>query len=527
MMLEFESILDTPVETLDPQVWAKTEDGGYEMTVGARHAIQTAVDYISKVFSLVNPSVRITGSICSNQYTETSDIDVHISFTGLSERNSDELNKALRADFDENYKDMHHHDEYYIGEHPIEVYFQPNPYQDLMSVGCYDFIQNMWLVGPSFKPLDFDPYSEFYSEDMKYVKDIIEDIRNTILQCYEIATVIKGSSDGKFKDEEILELKKKLEFGVQVYQQARQCRKVYSSPTSVEDALQKRESKKWKIADSAFKLMDKFGYLRILKNFSKMLDKEDKLSGEDLAEWTVNIVKQTINVNESVDESMSSFGKYIMIAALLAIPGLLPQEALAKGLTKIPQSEMSLYSPDVQTTIKAASTSQKKYGGYTEVEVVNMIARTLYVEGHSQGTDGRKAILSTILNRSGGNMEYVPAVIREKKAYSCWNKMTDDDWKNFKYKIPTKGTMSVIGNNSNRKIWNECNKLAMELVNGKFKSTIGNRNSYMNPKTADPENVRTWGKKLDLEIKSHKFGYLKEHDPKYVYPGTMNPRTTK
>ena len=45
-------------------------------------------------------------------------------------------------------------------------------------------------------------------------------------------------------------------------------RKVYSSPESLEQALQYRASKKWKVADATFKLMDKFGYLAILKKYS-------------------------------------------------------------------------------------------------------------------------------------------------------------------------------------------------------------------------------------------------------------------
>lgn len=46
---------------------------------------------------------------------------------------------------------------------------------------------------------------------------------------------------------------------------AKETRKAYSDPVSKEDALEKRTSRKWKVADSAFKLLDKFGYLSILK----------------------------------------------------------------------------------------------------------------------------------------------------------------------------------------------------------------------------------------------------------------------
>ena len=138
-MIEFESILDRPREGLDPVVWKDAGDGKFVLTDDARSKVQTLVDWVNGTFGLKDTSVRITGSITSNQYSDDSDIDVHISFTGLTNDNSDEMNKALRAEFDENFKDLHT-DSIGIGGHPLEVYFQANPFQDLMSVGCYDFV---------------------------------------------------------------------------------------------------------------------------------------------------------------------------------------------------------------------------------------------------------------------------------------------------------------------------------------------------------------------------------------------------
>ena len=99
--------------------------------------------------------------------------------------------------------------------------------------------------------------------------------------------------------------------------------------------------------------------------------------------------------------------------------------------------------------------------------------------------------------------------------------MKSQNWKNFVYKSPK----DVAGNPGNQKIWNECVELAIQFYKGEFKSTIGNRNSYMNLKKADKKNRDSWGKKLDKKINNHSFGYFKEHDPKYVIPGTMIARS--
>lgn len=210
----------------------------------------------------------------------------------------------------------------------------------------------MWLVGPELKPLDFDPYSEFYSDDMEYAKEVIQDIRNTILECYETALVIQNSSDGKFKDDEFKFLKEKISEAVKIFESAKQCRKVFSSPKSVEDALRKRQSRKWKIADSSFKLMDKFGYLKILKSFSRIQENIDRYEADDVADCVTGCVGSSINVNESVGQSVRNLGKYMLLASILAIPGLVSQNALAKGLKKVDQKEMNIYSKQVQDAIK-------------------------------------------------------------------------------------------------------------------------------------------------------------------------------
>ena len=76
-------------------------------------------------FELSEFGANITGSITSNQYTDDSDIDLHISTPSVNESNQDEMNKKLRTWFDEEFKKQNP-DVAMIGNHPIEVYFQVN-----------------------------------------------------------------------------------------------------------------------------------------------------------------------------------------------------------------------------------------------------------------------------------------------------------------------------------------------------------------------------------------------------------------
>ena len=383
------------------------------------------------------------------------------------------MNKKLRTWFDEEFKEQNP-DVTMIGNHPIEVYFQVNVFQDYMSVGCYDVVNKIWIVGPEFKKQDFDPYSEYYEDDQRYIAKFIEDIRNIILECYELSLIIMKSSDDNFKNEQKKTLIDKLHSAKKTFDAVRESRKIMSSPNSKEDAIRFRNSNEWKIADSAFKLLDKFGYLRILRTISKCSEELElgNITTDTIANTVISVINDNLKSNENlnemdsclmeddcenIDEGVKDIAKYTVIASLLAIPNIIPQDALARDLSKKNAIQTTVGSGEIQDVIKRVSKDKRTYGGYFAYQLLNMIARTLYVEGHGEGTVGRKAILSVILNRTNGDMNNVKAVISERKAFSCWNKMTDDDWKNFKYRIPK----NIAGNPTNQKIWNECVELSI------------------------------------------------------------------
>ena len=209
-----------------------------------------------------------------------------------------------------------------------------------MSVGCYDVVNKTWVVGPEFKKQDFDPYSEYYEDDQKYIARFVEDIRNIILECYEISLVLSKSSDDNFKDEQKKILIDKLHKAKEIFDTVRESRKLLSSPNSKDDAIKFRNSKEWKIADSAFKLLDKFGYLRILKTISKCSEELElgNITTDTIATTILSVINDNLKTNQSlneldsclmendenVDEGVKDIAKYMTIASLLAIPSILP-----------------------------------------------------------------------------------------------------------------------------------------------------------------------------------------------------------
>lgn len=213
---------------------------------------------------------------------------------------------------------------------------------------------------------------------------------------------------------------------------------------------------------------------------------------------------------------------------MMAIGSLLPQNALAKELVQakkeaaVMKQAFKVNSPIVKQARVKASADSSMVGNMHKTNVVNAVAMVLWHEarGKKEGVAGREAVASVILNRSGNDPVCIIDVIKEKDAFSCIKSEYKGGWtdKAYRYFTPT---ANEFKNAENVEIWKNCTDIALKLVDKKFTSTIGNRNAYLNKDTASQNAVDSWGKKCTLKIGSHYFGYLTEHDPKYVKPGTM------
>jgi len=89
-----ESSIDFPRATLDKQIWQGVEDG-YELKRDIKQQIQLVLNrYPGENLISIAKAIRIVGSICTNLYTESVDIDVHI------EPNIKELKEILKRRID-------------------------------------------------------------------------------------------------------------------------------------------------------------------------------------------------------------------------------------------------------------------------------------------------------------------------------------------------------------------------------------------------------------------------------------------
>lgn len=292
-----ESVIDYPRETLDPQVWNKVGDG-YKLIKSVKEFILKVLESYGntpKINKLAD-KIHIVGSICTNQYNDDTDIDVHLVIP--------ENSVYYR---DENFKDSVHNwfkkpgNEKFVGKHPIEVYIQFNPNQELLSDGVYDIILDKWIKGPKILPLDYDPYDDF-SDIMDDVRSVVKDIdllmgelKRDIID-YDVMKKALLTIPAKYRGKLYTKIQSKLdeiENGIrELYNERNDLiknRELISQPSTPEEALNSVElAKEWRDNNAIFKFVSRYKYLKIIKDLEEIMD--DGIDDND-----INSIKKIIN----------------------------------------------------------------------------------------------------------------------------------------------------------------------------------------------------------------------------------------
>ncbi len=291
-----ESLIDYPKTDLSKEVWDK---------VGSKYYLKQEVE--GKILSLLtkhNPNllkmaqeVRIVGSICSNQYLDDSDIDVHI-----IPKNPEYFNESSVRAIMKWYEIRRDELNAYVGKHPIEVYVQLKPAQDYLSYGLYLVLYDVWKKEPKITPLDYDPYTDF--------EDVLEDVRSYVEDADSLFGELKRNVvdyeviKGALRDmpaqsrtkllQQLVQKLKDIEDNIEdLYKEKKEwtdLRTEHSSPETPEQAKQDAELvKDWKNVDATFKFINRYKYMRTIRDLYALIEDEDSLNSND-----VNIIKGII-----------------------------------------------------------------------------------------------------------------------------------------------------------------------------------------------------------------------------------------
>lgn len=294
MKKAIESNVDIGLPTLDSTVWD---------TRGDKYVLKPSVQ--AEIYRILRSSpfgdlldlsdhVHIVGSLTTNTYTETSDLDVHLSpnkekLTALVGDKKGYYDKTnLEEDFQKKVKKWSWDSKLSVGKHPIEVYIQYNYQQDFLGDGVYNVKTAQWLKGPLFREVGFNPYAvhsgilksltkEFEELDVELgsLKRSVIDFRTIVSAVRKIPAERRGALI------ELLRLKlEEINSSVDDLLKNRKewtdARRNASKPTSIEQAFNDvKLASKWGEANAYFKFIDRYMYIKLIGEIEKIVGDDD------------------------------------------------------------------------------------------------------------------------------------------------------------------------------------------------------------------------------------------------------------
>lgn len=144
-------------------------------------------------------------------------------------------------------------------------------------------------------------------------------------------------------------------------------------------------------------------------------------------------------------------------------------------------------------------------GTCTKKQAINIIARTLYREARDDSSSGINMVMTVIWNRADGKKENLAARCLDYKQFSCWNKIATRILSMIGISFPKDG---MDKSSSYYNVWLQCEKVAKDAIEGRFKPVNTTWNAYYNPDKCSPD----WADQLTASTKvgGHKVGVLKD-----------------
>lgn len=159
---------------LNPNIWVNEQLVRPDVTA---KLLTIAADFFEKL-KLVDIKMRditFTGSLANYNWTDYSDIDLHI----LVDFNEIDENLDLVKDyFDAKRSSWNRTHDIFIKNHEVEIYVQ-DVNEPHVSTGVYSLLQRKWLVQPTYEEVTFDP------RDVKVKAESIIDQINRLQGLYD------------------------------------------------------------------------------------------------------------------------------------------------------------------------------------------------------------------------------------------------------------------------------------------------------------------------------------------------------
>lgn len=291
-----ESSIDFPSEDLPLDIWQKEEDS-YILKPELKEKILDALSQYPDLDLLnIADNIHIVGSIGTNLYDKDADIDIHIvpDSDKLPTKEPDEL-EQLQRNVMNWFKNNRDEKDWYVNEHPFEVYLQLNPTQDYYSDTVYNLLDDEWLKPYRKYDLDYNPY-EIYGNVFTEIQKLtapadvaIGELRRDVIDYNRLTDAMKKlSKTQKEKLKGMLETKlDELEDDIdnlvknkEIWREVRHKNNI-NTDEFIDDISKLTQSDEWKQGNAIFKLIDRYAYMSLVNNLNKLIDGQD-LSDDDI-----------------------------------------------------------------------------------------------------------------------------------------------------------------------------------------------------------------------------------------------------
>ena len=284
-----ESLIDFARPGLSPHVWTNA-GGGYRLSKLAGQKILSILEQCPVNLLDIAAEIYIVGSITTNLYTDDTDVDLHITPKNPERWSEDDVDD-VRIWSEQNRDSIGG----FIGTHPLEIYVQTNPNQDLLSEGVYDVKTRQWLKGPKIFSEDYNPYEDFTDiadEIRSSAEDadvLLGELKRDVIDYETIKTALSKMSPEQRKkflatlQGKLEEIEADIEKLVSMKKEWVDARKSSSQPTTPEQALEDVEmAGKWRDSNAIFKFLSRYRYLKVIKDLGALIKKDEDLEADDV-----------------------------------------------------------------------------------------------------------------------------------------------------------------------------------------------------------------------------------------------------
>jgi hypothetical protein len=289
-----ESILDPVHDELNPNLWdnmkLKSEVKDY--------IIKQVDEWMSTVFEENSPQIDnllIAGSITGFQYISTSDIDVKIQLD-LPDAKISELFRLLPNGID------------LPGtKHPVNYYILNKKF-DLVNKGAvYDILNEKWLVEPKkgAETISMPYIVELAKIFMVGIDDRIREYERDIQEVKMYQSYLKSDAYDKKEVEQYIERKKvEIEAGLDglniIFDMIWKFRdEAYQTTENPRDFFMfDKTLGHYSIQNQVYKLLEKFGYLDLLKKYNKLRKEFMKSVEKNLKKVVVSENNKRLNIKK-------------------------------------------------------------------------------------------------------------------------------------------------------------------------------------------------------------------------------------